>query len=192
MARQRSIRMSSGREMRQAGFHGIRQASGSSRSTCAAGDGRRAVRPRTATPKMTHRPQRTDPPVQQQQRFLDRIVDVGRAAIARGIAADIGLGRRNQRRQRLLVPAARGIDQRGIASARFAPMPSWRRKLSAGHGAHRAKSEKSGQGGDQPGAGDQIANWHAGEAKKPARRPSPRPRPPASPAPSPANSCDKT
>ena len=43
--------------------------------------------------KRRHRPQRSDAPVQQQQRFLNRIVDVGRAAIARRVATDIGLGR---------------------------------------------------------------------------------------------------
>ena len=43
-------------------------------------------------------------------------IDIGRAAIARGIAADIGLGYRDQRDQRIGVAAARGLNQQGVAT----------------------------------------------------------------------------
>jgi len=57
-----------------------------------------------------------DPPVQQQQGFLNRVINIGRAAIARGIAADVGLGYRDQRNQRIGVAAARDLDQQGVAT----------------------------------------------------------------------------
>src|SRR5882724_13469457 len=74
-----------------------------------------------------HRPQRSDAPIEQQQRFLDGVVDISRPAIARGIAPDIGLGRRYQRHQGFLVAATRGFDQPGVAAPRFWSRTSWRR-----------------------------------------------------------------
>jgi hypothetical protein len=66
--------------------------------------------------KRRHRTQRAEAAVQQQQRFLNRVVDIGRAAIARGITADVGLGYCDQRGQRIGIAAARGLDQRGVAT----------------------------------------------------------------------------
>jgi hypothetical protein len=78
-----------------------------------AGAARHCKQPRR---KRRHRPQCADPAVQQQQRLLDRIVDIGRAAVPRGIAANLRLGCSDQRHQRLGVAAAGGLDQRGIAA----------------------------------------------------------------------------
>ena len=114
-----------GREMRQPHLHIVSRSVRRSRrptqqaETGAAGHRKQPRRERR------HRAQRPDPPVQQQQRFLNRVVDIGRAAIARGIAADVGLGHRDQRHQRIGVAAARGLDQRGVAT----PCPGQR-----GHG----------------------------------------------------------
>ena len=102
--------------MRQTHFHIVgRSVRHSCRSAqqAKAGTARHRKQPRR---KRRHRAQRAEAPVQQQQRFLNRVVDIGRAAIARGIAADVGLGRRDQRDQRLGVAAARGLDQQGVAT----------------------------------------------------------------------------
>ena len=106
-----------GREMRQTHFHIV----GRSRPPVPADRRSRRRQARRATANSHAENDVTarsvpSAPVQQQQRFLNRVVDVGRAAIARGIAPDVGLGHRDQRHQRLRVAAARGLDQRGIAT----------------------------------------------------------------------------
>ena len=118
-----------------------------------------------------HRPQRSDAPVKKQQRFLDGVVDVSRPAIARGIAPDIGLGRRYQRHQGFLVAATRGFDQPGVAAP------------GSGQGHHSDGSLRPaiahiGQNPKNPviiighnsGTGDQIPGHRAGHA--PGRAPS--------------------
>ena len=93
-----------------------------------------------------HRPQRSDAPVAAAAAFPGprrRYRPPGNCA--RHSAGHQAGRRQSATTRRLLVAAARGLDQPGVAAPGSGQVTSWRRKSSTGHGAHRAKSEKPGQ-----------------------------------------------
>ena len=162
------------------------------RSSGARAEGRRAVRPQTATPRTTSPPAAC----RRAGTAAAAFPEPHRRCRPRGNCAPRSGGRRAgplisatpARRRRRPAPLRSARDRSGL----LWPAQSWRRQPAADHGAHRAKSEESGRDRDRSGAGDQIARCRARTSPSARTRSSRCPRRPASPAPSPANSCDRT